>query len=59
MRAGLAFWFFVDVFSLVAQANMGLFASKMLVTIAIWTLVQNVVAIVVGAWLYKEEGAPA
>lgn len=59
VRAGLAFWFFVDVFSLVAQANMGLFASKMLVTIAIWTLVQNVVAIVVGAWLYKEEGAPA
>ena len=58
VRAGLAFWFFVDVFSLVAQANMGLFASRMLVTIAIWTLVQNVVAIVVGAWLYKEEGTP-
>ena len=58
VRAGLAFWFFVDVFSVVAQANMGLFASRMLVTIAIWTLVQNVVAIVVGAWLYKEEGAP-
>ena len=33
---------------------MGIFASKMLVTIEVWTLVQNVIAIVVGAWLYKE-----
>ncbi len=57
VRAGVAFWFFANLLSLVAQANMGMFASKILVTIAVWTLVQNVVAIVVGAWLYKEEGA--
>ena len=57
VRAGVAFWFFVNLLSVVAQANMGLFASKILVTVAVWTLVQNVVAIVVGAWLYKEEGA--
>jgi len=59
VRAGIAFWFFVDLLSVVAQANMGMFPSKMLVTIAIWTLVQNVLALVVGAWLYKEEVAAA
>lgn len=58
-RAGVAVWFFADLLAVVAQANLGLFQSNLLVVPAIWTLVEQIVATVAGAWLYKEDAVPA
>jgi hypothetical protein len=58
-RAGVAVWFFADLLAAVAQANLGLFQSNLLVVPAIWTLVEQIVATVAGAWLYREDAAPA
>jgi hypothetical protein len=58
-RAGVAIWFFADLLAAVAQANLGLFQSNLLVVPAIWTLVEQIVATVAGAWLYREDAAPA
>ena len=57
-RAGIAAWFFMNLYSTIVMANMGLFQGNALVVAAIWTLVQWIVATVVGAWAYKEETAP-
>ncbi len=54
-RAGLAVWFFANLLSTVAMANLRIFHGNTLVVPVIWTLVQQVVATVVGAWLYRED----
>src|SRR5262252_6453150 len=51
-RTGVAAWFFCCLLSMVAMSNMGLFPVNWLELV--WTLVQDVVAVVVGAWIYKE-----
>jgi len=51
-RVGVAAWFFCCLLMSVAMANIGLFALNGLELV--WTLVQSVVAVVVGAWIYKE-----
>jgi len=51
-RVGVAAWFFCCLLSMVAMANMGLFPFNWLELV--WTLVQDIVAVIVGAWLYKE-----
>ena len=58
-RAGVAVWFFADLLAVVAQANLGLFQSNLLVVPAIWTLVEQIVATVAGAWLYREDTVAA
>lgn len=58
-RAGLAAWFFGSLVAAVVQANLGLFGGNLIVVPVVWTLVESVVATVAGAWLYKEDGAPA
>jgi predicted permease len=58
-RAGLAAWFFGNLVAAVVQANLGLFGGNLIVVPVIWTLVEAVVATVAGAWVYKEESAPA
>jgi hypothetical protein len=56
-RAGLAVWFFTALVTMVVMNNMGLVPINGLALI--WTLVQSVLTTVLGAWLYKEEGAAA
>jgi hypothetical protein len=58
-KAGLAAWFFGSLVAAVVQANLGLFGGNLIVVPVIWTLVEAVVATVAGAWVYKEESAPA
>ncbi|MGH9368767.1 MAG: hypothetical protein ACRD3M_13965 [Thermoanaerobaculia bacterium] len=55
VKAGLAVWVLAYLFSTVAFVNLGIFPFNALGFI--WTLVEPVVATVVGAWLYKEEAA--
>lgn len=56
-RAGITVWFFGSVVTTVVMVNMGLFPFNALPVA--WELVQAIIATVVGAWLYKEEGAAA
>ena len=51
-RVGVAAWFFCCLLSMVAMSNMGLIALNGLELV--WTLVQDVIAVIVGAWIYKE-----
>ena len=51
-RAGIAAWFFCCLLSTVAMTNMGIFPFSGLELG--WNFVQDVVAVVAGAWLYKE-----
>jgi hypothetical protein len=51
-RTGVAAWFFCCLLSMVAMSNMGLIALNGLELV--WTLVQDVIAVIVGAWIYKE-----
>jgi len=51
-RAGVGAWFFCCLLSMVAMMNLGIFPFSGLELF--WTLVQDVVAVIVGAWLYKE-----
>ena len=51
-KVGVAAWFFCCLLSMVAMVNMGLFPFNGLELV--WTLVQDVVAVIVGAWVYKE-----
>jgi len=57
-RAGVAVWFFGSLLAAIADANLGLFPSNVLVVSAIWELVQSVIATILGAWAYKEEVTP-
>jgi len=53
-KAGIAVWFFESLLPSVAQLNLGLFPSKLIVTAAIWALVELIIATILGAWLYRE-----
>jgi hypothetical protein len=54
-RAGVTVWFFGTVVCTVVFVNMGLFPLNALPVG--WELVQYILATIIGAWLYKEEGA--
>ncbi|MGH9315623.1 MAG: hypothetical protein ACRD1P_00715 [Thermoanaerobaculia bacterium] len=56
-KAGIAAWFFAHFLCGVVFMNMGLSPSGSMTVPLIWTLVESIVATVIGAWLYKEEGA--
>jgi hypothetical protein len=55
VKAGLAVWILAFLLSTVAMTNMGLFPFNAVAFV--WTLVEAILATVVGAWLYREEGA--
>ena len=56
-RAGVYFWFLMSLCVSIMFWNLGLFPLSIL-GIG-WELVQFVLAAVVGAWVYKEDGAAA
>ena len=57
VRAGVAIWFFSSVYMTIVMTNLGVFAFN--AASVCLELVAGVLATVAGAWLYKEEGAPA
>jgi hypothetical protein len=59
VKAGIAVWFFMSFLSAIAMTNMGLFPTNVLTFSCIWELVQDIIATLLGAWLYKEEGGLA
>ena len=52
--AGAAIWFLAYLYSGAGMAVMGFFEMKLMATTMIWGLVEVLVAINVGAYLYKE-----
>jgi len=58
-RAGLAVWFLACLLPNVALGNMQLLPGNLLLISTIWSLVETVVATVLGAWLYSEQAAAA
>ncbi len=54
VKAGVAVWVLAQLLSCIAFANLGIFPLNGVMLV--WTLVEAVVATVVGAWLYKEDG---
>jgi len=59
VMAGFAMWIFVYVQGMIVTANMGVLPVGLLLISTIVGLVELVVAALVGAWLYKEEGQAA
>jgi hypothetical protein len=57
VRAGVANWFFSCVYMTIVVTNLGVFAFN--ATQLCLDLVATVIAVVAGAWLYKEDGAAA
>ncbi len=55
VKAGVAVWLLAQLYSTIVFWNLGLFPMSALVLI--WTFVETIVATVLGAWLYREEGA--
>jgi hypothetical protein len=53
-KAGFVAWLFAQLLSTVAMCNMDLFPMNLLMTSAVWTLVEAILATIVGAWLYRE-----
>jgi hypothetical protein len=54
-RAGLVIWILGNLFWTVATLNLGIFPFSAVGFV--WTLVEVILATVVGAWLYKEEAS--
>jgi hypothetical protein len=59
LRAALAVWAFTTVTFAIAMASLGLFPARLMGYATAWSLVEVIVAILVGAWLYRESDFPA
>ena len=57
VRAGVCIWFLGSVVCTVIMVNMGLFPFSVLPVG--WELAQGILATILGAWFYKEDGAAA
>jgi hypothetical protein len=58
-RAGVAAWVLAVFLANLGNYPMGLIPTRLLVITGIVALVELIIGTVVGAWLYKEEGAAA
>jgi len=54
VKAGVAVWFFAHLLWTIGNWNMGLFPASLMTIPLVWTLVETIVAALVGAWVYKE-----
>lgn len=59
LRAALAVWAFTTVTFAIAMASLGLFPARLMAYATVWSLVEVIVAMLVGAWLYRESDFPA
>ena len=57
IRAGLVTWSLAVFLANLGNYPLGLFPTRLLVITSIVSLIEMMVAALVGAWLYKEEGA--
>jgi hypothetical protein len=57
IRAGLVTWAIAVFLTNLGNYPLGLFPTRLLVITSIVSLIEMMVATLVGAWLYKEEGA--
>lgn len=55
VRAGLALWAFSTVTFSVAMASLRIFPARLMAIATAWSLVEIIVAVVVGASLYREK----
>jgi len=59
VKAGICAWFFSHLLCQIVFANMGLSPFSTAILPLVWTLVESIVATVLGAWVYKEETVTA
>jgi hypothetical protein len=59
LRTALAVWCFTGVNFAVAMGSIGIFPGSLMALAAVWSLVEVIVAMLVGAWLYRESDFPA
>ncbi len=52
--AGVLGWFFAGFLANLAMMNIGLFPQRLIMIGLVWSLVEMIVAAIVGAWVYKE-----
>ena len=55
VRAGLALWAFSTVTFSVAMASLRIFPARLMAIATAWSLVEVIVAVLAGAWLYRED----
>ena len=55
VRAALAVWAFGTATFAIAMGSLGLFPARLMTYVALWSLVEIIVAMLVGAALYREE----
>jgi len=54
VRAGLALWAFSTVTFSIAMASLRIFPARLMAIATAWSLVEVIVAVLAGAWLYRE-----
>jgi predicted permease len=59
LRAALAVWSFTSATFSIAMACLGLFPARLMAYGAVWSLAEVIVAMLVGAWIYRERDFPA
>jgi predicted permease len=58
-RAALAVWAFNSATFSIAMGCLGLFPSRLMAYAALWSFAEVIVAMLVGAWIYRERDFPA
>jgi hypothetical protein len=58
VRAALALWAFSTVTFSVAMASLRIFPARLMAIATAWSLVEVIVAVLAGAWLYREDAVP-
>ena len=56
VRAALAVWAFGSATFALAMGSLGLFPARLMTYVALWSLAEVTVAVMIGAALYREEG---
>ena len=52
--AAVVAWFLSTFLSGVAMVNLGIYTTNLMAVTTIWALVETVIAVILGAWLYRE-----
>jgi hypothetical protein len=59
LRAALGVWSFNSATFSIAMGSLGLFPARLMVYAGLWSLAEVIVAMLVGAWIYRERDFPA
>lgn len=58
VRAAVAVWAFGSATFALAMGSLGLFPARLMTYVALWSLAEVIVAVVIGAALYREDSRP-